>query len=146
MEIIEATIEGGSIPTVDPAACYDTASGELMLQVYDTLVFFDGEHLDRYLPQLATSWSIVENVPPILDPDTGLAFKWTYYFAIRTGVQWHNPAFGTLAPVDVEYTFERARLRAYYTLGTVTPGLPLSSLIILNSAEGFRSLSLFFCF
>jgi len=107
MEIIEATIEGGTIPTVDPAACYDTQSGALIFNVYDTLVFFDGEHLDRYLPQLATSWSFVENVPPILDPDTGLTFKWTYYFAIRTGVQWHNPAFGTLAPVDVEYTFER---------------------------------------
>jgi peptide/nickel transport system substrate-binding protein len=107
MEIIEATIEGGSIPTVDPAAVYDTASGELIMHVYDTLVFFDGEHLDRYLPQLATSWSIVENVPPILDPDTSLTFKWTYYFEIRTGVQWHNPAFGTLAPADVEYTFER---------------------------------------
>ena len=59
MEIIEATIEGGMIPTVDPAAVYDTASGALIMQVYDTLVFFDGEHLDRYLPQLATSWSII---------------------------------------------------------------------------------------
>jgi len=107
MEIIEATIEGGSIPTVDPAACYDTASGELLMHVYDTLVFFDGEHLDSYLPQLATSWSIVENVPPILDPDTGLTFKWTYYFKIRTGVQWHNSVFGNLTPADVEYTSER---------------------------------------
>jgi peptide/nickel transport system substrate-binding protein len=107
MEIIEATIEGGSIPTVDPAALYDTASGELLMHVYDTLVFFDGEPLDRYLPQLATSWSFVENVPPILDPDTGLTFKWTYYFKIRTGVQWHNTAFGNLTPADVEYTVER---------------------------------------
>src|SRR4030042_1775453 len=70
MEIIEATIEGGSIPTVDPAACYDTASAALIFHVYDTLVFFDGEHLDRYLPQLATEWSIVQHAPPITDLDT----------------------------------------------------------------------------
>jgi ABC-type transport system substrate-binding protein len=61
MEIIEATIEGGSIATVDPAAAYDTASGAILLNSYDTLVFFDGEHLDKYLPQLATEWSIVRN-------------------------------------------------------------------------------------
>ncbi len=110
MEIIEATIEGGSIPTVDPAAVYDTASAELIMQVYDTLVTFDGEHMDRYLPALATEWSIKENIPPILDADTGLAFKWTYIFKIRTGVQFHNPAFGTLVPSDVEYSIERGMI------------------------------------
>jgi len=107
MEIIEATTEGLSPFTVDPAACFDTGSGALIFNVYETLVFFDGERLDRYLPQLATNWSIVENVPPIDDPDTGLTFKWTYYFKIRTGVPWHDSAFGNLTPADVEYTFER---------------------------------------
>jgi peptide/nickel transport system substrate-binding protein len=105
MEIIEATIEGGSIPTVDPAACYDTASGELLMNCYDTLVFYDGEHVDRYMPQLATEWSIVENIPPIVDANTGLTFKWTYYFKIRTGVKFHD--LSTLVPSDVEYTIER---------------------------------------
>jgi peptide/nickel transport system substrate-binding protein len=36
-----------------------------------------------------------------------LNFYYTYYFKIRTGVQWHNPAYGTVQPSDVEYTFER---------------------------------------
>jgi peptide/nickel transport system substrate-binding protein len=53
-----ATIEGGSPETVDPAWCYDTASAELIMNVYDTLIFFDGEHMDRYLPSIAENWTI----------------------------------------------------------------------------------------
>jgi peptide/nickel transport system substrate-binding protein len=105
MEIIEATIDGGSIATVDPAAAYDTASGAILLNCYDTLVFFDGEHMDRYIPQLATEWSIVKNDPPIVSAHTGLNFYYTYYFKIRTGVKFHNG--DTLTPADAEYTFER---------------------------------------
>ncbi len=74
MEIIEATIEGGGIATVDPAAAYDTASGELLMNMYDTLVFFDGEHMDRYLPSLATNWTIVHNSPPIVSSTHWLEF------------------------------------------------------------------------
>jgi peptide/nickel transport system substrate-binding protein len=107
MEIIEATIEGGSIASVDPAAIYDTASAAITLNVYDNLVVFDGEHLDAYLPALATEWTIKENLPPIVSAHTGLSFYYTYYFKIRTGVQWQNPAFGTVTPEDVEFAFER---------------------------------------
>jgi ABC-type transport system substrate-binding protein len=53
-----ATIEGGSPETVDPAWAYDTASAELIMNVYDTLIIFDGEHLDRYLPSIAESWTM----------------------------------------------------------------------------------------
>jgi peptide/nickel transport system substrate-binding protein len=107
MEIIVATIEGGSIASVDPAAIYDTASATIALNAYDNLVMFDGEHLDRYLAALATEWTIKENLPPIVSANTGLNFYWTYYFRIRTGVQWQNPTFGTVTPEDVEYAFER---------------------------------------
>lgn len=107
MEIVEATIEGGSIATVDPAACYDTASGELLMNCYDTLVCFDGEYVDKYLPQLATEWVIVQNNGTKISANTGLEFFYTYYFKIRTGVQWQNSVFGTVTPADVEYTFER---------------------------------------
>src|SRR5512136_660601 len=103
MEIVEATIEGGSIATVDPAAIYDTASGAIALNVYDTLVFFDGEHMDRYLPQLATEWSIVKNDPAPVSAHTGLHFYYTYYFKIRTGVKFHDDVT-ILTPGDVEYS------------------------------------------
>jgi peptide/nickel transport system substrate-binding protein len=107
MEIVEATIEGGSIASVDPAAIYDTASAAILLQTHDTLICFDGEHMDRYLPSLATEWTIKENTPPIVSTHTGLTFYFTYYFKIRTGVPWQNSPFGSVTPEDVEYTFER---------------------------------------
>jgi ABC-type transport system substrate-binding protein len=66
IEIYEATIEGGSIAHVDPAAIYDTASAALLLQTHDTLICFDGEHMDRYLPSLATEWTILQNNPPVV--------------------------------------------------------------------------------
>ncbi len=112
-EITEATIEGGSIATVDPAASYDTASSELIMNMYDTLVSFDSERMDRYLPSLAlvvpnaTNGLIVHHDPPIVSAHTGLKFYYTYYFQIRTGVSWQNSSYGTVTPADVEYTFER---------------------------------------
>jgi len=73
MEIIEAVTEGDYPLTVDPAFCYDTASGHLLFNVYDTLLFYDGERLDTFLPQLAAERSIVGHDPPLIDPETGLA-------------------------------------------------------------------------
>ena len=103
MEIIEATIEGGSIWTIDPAACYDFASGELLMNMYDTLVFFDGERVDRYLPQLADNWT-VENITGTTSPD-GLSWYFRYMFHIRPNVHFWDGS--TLTPEDVEYCFER---------------------------------------
>ena len=107
MEIVEASIEGGMIYTVDPAASYDTASGELLINCYDALLQFDGERLDRYMPSLATEWTIVMNNPATVSVHTGLNWYYTYYFKIRTDVQWQNSSFDSVTPEDVEYTFER---------------------------------------
>jgi peptide/nickel transport system substrate-binding protein len=78
--------------TLDPARCYDTASGELILNVYETLIFFDEEKTNQFVPRLATGWDISED---------GL----TYTFTIRQGVKFHNNE--TLTTEDVEYSFER---------------------------------------
>ena len=103
MEIVNATIEGGGPATIDPAACYDTGSGELIMNIYGTLVFFDGEHLDKYLPQLADNWA-VENITGTTSPD-GLPWYFRYTFHIRPNVHfWNGDA---LTPEDVEYCFER---------------------------------------
>jgi peptide/nickel transport system substrate-binding protein len=108
MEIVEARTEGDGPLTVDPAACYDVASAELLMNVYDTLIVYDGEHVDKYLPQLATEWLVKENSPPTHDPETGLDWYYTYYFKVRQGVPFQNPTFGNLTAEDVEYCFERA--------------------------------------
>ena len=108
-EIIEATIDGGNPVTIDPAACYDTASGELLFNMYDTLIFFNGEHLDQYLPSLATSWTI-ENITGTTSPE-GLNWYFRYTFKIRTGVKFWDGS--TVTPADIEYDFERMMVTDY---------------------------------
>lgn len=92
---------GGGPDSLDGAYSYDTSSGEVIYQLYDNLIQYDGERLDKFLPMLATEVPSVEN--GLLSPD-GL----TYKFPIRKGVKFHNGA--TLTPEDVEYTFERLML------------------------------------
>lgn len=82
----------GGPMTLDPAEAYDTASGEVIMNVYEPLVFFDEEKTDQFVPRLATNWEI--------SPD-GL----TYTFGIRQGVRFHNNE--TLTPEDVEYSLKR---------------------------------------
>jgi peptide/nickel transport system substrate-binding protein len=56
---VEATI--GDIDTFDPALAYDTASGEVIQNVYETLVFYDGEATDTFKPLLAESWELSDD-------------------------------------------------------------------------------------
>ena len=83
----------GEPDSVDPAWAYDTASSELIFNVYETLTFYDRESVDRFVPMLATEWHVSED---------GL----TYIFRIRQDVEFHNGEI--LTTEDVEYSFERA--------------------------------------
>ncbi len=94
--MIEETI--GTIPSLDPAWCYDNASVETVSQMYDNLIQYDGTSLTNYLPMLST------NVPSVEDgtiKDNGK----TYVFHIREGVKFHNGDI--LTPEDVKYSLER---------------------------------------
>jgi peptide/nickel transport system substrate-binding protein len=106
-EMIVATIEGGMPETVDPAWCYDTASAELIFNVYDVLLVFDGEHMDAYLGRVATEW-VIEDISGTKSPE-GLDWYFRYTFKIRTGIKFHDG--GTLTPEDVEYSIERAMVQ-----------------------------------
>ena len=92
------TIAGGP-DTFDPALAYDTASGEVLQNVYETLVFYDGEKAAEFVPQLAESWTI---------SDDGTV----YTFNIRKDVKFHEG--GDLTPSDVAYTFQRGLLQGGY--------------------------------
>ncbi len=92
----------GEPETLDPAYAYDTASGEVIYQVYENLIAYDGERLDRFVPLLATA------VPSTANGLISADGK-TYRFPIRSGVRFHNGAL--LTPQDVEYSFERAMLQ-----------------------------------
>jgi peptide/nickel transport system substrate-binding protein len=97
--VFDATI--GEPDTLDPHHAYDTASGEVIFNVYDNLVAYDGESMSKFVPMLSTVVPSVEN-GYLRDGGT------TYVFPIREGVKFHNG--NDLTPEDVEYTFERALL------------------------------------
>ena len=85
----------GEPETLDPALAYETAGGEIIQNVYETLVFYDGIATDKFVPQLAESWEL---------SDDGTV--WT--FKIREGVKFHDGA--DMTPSDVAYSFQRGLL------------------------------------
>jgi peptide/nickel transport system substrate-binding protein len=91
----------GDPDTLDPAYAYDTASGELIHQLYDNLVAYGKGGVETLVPMLSTEVPSVAN--GLLSKD-GKTVK----FPIRKGVKFHNGA--VLTPEDVEYSFERAML------------------------------------
>jgi peptide/nickel transport system substrate-binding protein len=99
MTYVIATIAGGP-QTVDPAEAYDTASGELIFNVYDPLIMFKGTTGSDFVPWLADSYSV--------SPDGQ-----TYTFHIRTGVHWQDPAYGLVTPEDVQYSIQRVMVRDF---------------------------------
>ncbi len=90
----------GGPETLDPALAYETAGGEIIQNVYETLVFYDGEATDKFVPQLAESWEV--------SPDGTV-----YTFKIRSGVKFHDGA--DLTPSDVAYSFQRGLLFGGYS-------------------------------
>ncbi len=99
MIYVMANIAGGP-QTVDPAQAYDTASCELIQNVYDPSVFLNGTNTDKVVPWLADSW--------VISPDGQ-----NYTFHIRTGVQWQDPVYGMVTPEDVQYSLQRVMVRDY---------------------------------
>jgi peptide/nickel transport system substrate-binding protein len=93
----------GDLDTLDPALAYDTASGELIENVMEGLIYYNHTDSTSYVPQLATEVPSVENG---LISEDGL----TYTFNIREGVTFHEG--GTLEPHDVAYTFQRGLLQS----------------------------------
>jgi len=81
--------------TLDPALGYDTASNEIIQNIYEPLVFYDGDRTDQFIPMLAESWDI---------SDDGTI----YTFKIRSGVKFHGGQ--VLTAEDVAYSFQRGLL------------------------------------
>jgi peptide/nickel transport system substrate-binding protein len=90
---VQATF--GEPETLDPALGYDTASNEMILNIYEPLVFYDGVHTDRFVPLLAERWEVSEDGR-------------VYTFKIRSGVKFHEGQ--NLTAEDVAYSFQRGLL------------------------------------
>ncbi|MBX3054359.1 MAG: ABC transporter substrate-binding protein [Caldilineaceae bacterium] len=93
----------GDIDTMDPALAYDTASGALIMNVMETLIWFNHTDATSFVPVLATEVPSVENGGISAD---GL----TYTFHIREGVTFHNG--NDLTPSDIAYSFQRGLLQS----------------------------------
>ena len=89
-DFVQQTI--GDVDSLDPTWAYDTASGEQIDYIYDTLLKYDGTSTTTFVPVLATEWEELSS--------TSIRFK------IRTGVTFQNG--DPLTPEDVEYSFERS--------------------------------------
>lgn len=86
----------GEPESLDPAWTYETTGSMFEMNLYDSLVFYNREKYDEFIPVLATEWQTSED---------GL----TYTFNIRDGVTFH--AGGTLEPHDIAYSLQRAMLQ-----------------------------------
>ena len=85
----------GDALTLDPLASYDTMSGEVVQNVYETLVFYDGAAVDKFVPMLAEKYEMSAD-----------GLTWT--FTIRQGVKFHEGQ--DLKASDVKYSFMRLML------------------------------------
>ncbi len=95
---MEATI--GEPETLDPALAYETAGGEIIQNIYETLVFYDGIATDKFVPMLAESWEVSEDGS-------------VYTFKIRSGVKFHEGQ--DMTAEDVAYSFQRGLLYGGYS-------------------------------
>lgn len=90
--------QSGQPMMLDPAVDYEILGGEVIQNVYETLIFYDGPSAVTLKPILATEVPTIANGG--ISPD-GL----NYTFHIRTNVKFHSG--NILTPEDVRYSFER---------------------------------------
>jgi len=88
----------GDQSTLDPHFAYDTGSSELIYQVYESLIDYDGESVQDFVPLLSTEVPSQENG---LISEDGTE----YTFVIRDGVEFSNG--NSLTAEDVKYSFLR---------------------------------------
>ncbi|MBN2115211.1 MAG: ABC transporter substrate-binding protein [Anaerolineales bacterium] len=86
----------GEPDLLDPALDYETAGGEILQNVYETLVTYKGNSLSEFEPLLAESYEISEDGR-------------TYSFQLHQGIKFHDGADMTAS--DVSYSFVRGMLQ-----------------------------------
>lgn len=83
-----------TLPDFDPTQAYDTASNEVILNVYEPLITYKGAGVKELEPLLATTMPKVTNAGR------------TYTVTLRKGVKFQSG--NALGCADAEYTFRRA--------------------------------------
>ena len=95
---VYTSVSIGDPRTLDPAEAYDSASGGVLSNTYETLIFYDRDKEDTMIPILAQEVPTVANGG--ISPD-GL----TYTFKIRQGVTFHDKS--PLTAEDVVFSINR---------------------------------------
>jgi peptide/nickel transport system substrate-binding protein len=93
------SVSFGEPDLLDPALDYETAGGEVLQNVYETLVTYSGNSLSEFEPLLAESWEMSEDGR-------------TYTFQLHQGIKFHDGA--DLTASDVVYSFVRGLLQGGY--------------------------------
>jgi len=93
---IEATI--GQPLTLDPAIDYESAGGNVIQNVYETLIWYNGTSASELVPMLVTAIPTAANG---LISDDGM----NYSFNLKAGVKFHDGQ--TMDADDVVYSFRR---------------------------------------
>ncbi len=91
----------GNQNTLDPHFSYDTGSAEIIDNVYENLLAYQGESVNKFSPLLSKKVPSEENG---LIKDDGT----TYVFPIREGVEFSNG--NALTPEDVKYSILRGMI------------------------------------
>jgi peptide/nickel transport system substrate-binding protein len=90
------TMARAEAANLDPAWSYESSGNFTIRNVYETLIFYERQYPNKFVPQLATDWEISADGK-------------TYTFKIREGVLFHDGQ--DLTPEDVAYSFQRALLQ-----------------------------------
>ncbi len=88
----------GQVDSLDPAWQFDGLSNEVIFQVYENLISYDGAATDKFIPLL--SYAVPSRDNGLISPD-GLR----YTFPIQRGVRFHDGS--KLAAEDVRYSILR---------------------------------------
>ena len=91
-------VHKGEMASMDPVYSYDGVTHGMLINIYDTLLKFNGSSLTELLPSLSTQVPSKEN--GLISADGR-----TYTFPIRKGVKFHDGS--ELTPEDVRYSILR---------------------------------------
>jgi peptide/nickel transport system substrate-binding protein len=91
---LEASISEAE--SLDPGYDYETAGGQVIQQVYETLYYYNRDHADNLTPRLAADYPAVS------------ADGTTYTIPLRQDVKFHDGA--TMTATDVKFSLDRTIL------------------------------------
>jgi peptide/nickel transport system substrate-binding protein len=100
---VRAMVSSSSwVTMIDPALSYTPEDSEIIVNTHDTLIFYNRQDPNSFVPMLALEVPSLENGGISADGQT-------YTFNIRKGARFHD---GTeMTPSDVAYTFQRGLLQ-----------------------------------